>query len=145
MTGAKLSERTRFGSTEGRSGGSMKLLMRSSKALKSAPAGSVVDGCGRDEEELEDKGGGDELGFLTVVLGGGGAAVAAEGLSSILTEEITLVVVTLRRLLFGLGEWKRRFLVENAVPERKEQDMASIISSTESLAMLLGAGGMGDS
>lgn len=39
-TGAKLLERTCFGSTEGRSGGSMKLFMMSSKALK-ITAGSV--------------------------------------------------------------------------------------------------------
>ncbi|PON83794.1 hypothetical protein TorRG33x02_203450 [Trema orientale] len=94
MTGAKLSERTRLGSTEGRSGGSMKLLMMSSKALKSAPGsvGGLGLRCRTSDEEEEDDD--DELGLrggevgvvLTVVRVV--VVVEEEGLSSILTEEM---------------------------------------------------------
>ncbi|PON44655.1 hypothetical protein PanWU01x14_265350 [Parasponia andersonii] len=101
MTGAKLSERTCLGSTEGRSGGSMKLLMMSSKAVKSAP-GSVGGLCLRgrtsDEDEEEEDDDDDELGLrggeVGVVLTVVGPVVVVveeeEGLSSILTEEMRL-------------------------------------------------------
>lgn len=45
-TGAKLSERTCFGSTEGRDGGSINVLMTSSMVVKRAVARDVC-GCGR--------------------------------------------------------------------------------------------------
>lgn len=142
MTGAKLSERTRFGSTEGRSGGSMKLLMMPSKALKMAP-GSVVGDIGRrllivvvvvlvlmSRDWGEDTGGGGVVVF--------GIAVVEGGFSSILTEDTFVMVV---KLCF-LGKVGRRFLVANV--ETKEEDKASIFVKFVllDLEVLVGIGGI---
>ena len=140
MTGAKLSERTCFGSTEGRSGGSMKLLMMPSKALKMAP-GSVVGDIGRrllivvvvvvvlvlmSRDWGEDTGGG-----VVVV---SGIVVVEGGFSSILTEDTFVMVV---KLCF-LGKVDRRFLVANV--EMNVEDKASIFVNLYFVRFRVGLG-----
>lgn len=49
-TGAKLSERTCFGSTEGRDGGSINVLMTSSTAVKRAVAKVISGRCFAGDE-----------------------------------------------------------------------------------------------
>lgn len=51
-TGAKLSERTSFGSTEGRDGGSIKVLITSSTVVKRAVA-RVISGRGFAGDESD--------------------------------------------------------------------------------------------